>query len=170
MIVERLCAPAIQRFVARNWNFASSGCALIRSSVANIFSVSTPLRNEYVAMLISRPPRSLLCWSNPPPERLGGIGATTQNPGGRCGDKHVRRWRRPRARCGGGRLPRRPRRAAGALRCDVRADNPGVGGESPDALVVDRNEPPCRGAGGCALDDSRLVVPLRQRHAAAERL
>ena len=32
------------RLLARNWNFASSGWSLIRSSVANIFSVSTPLR------------------------------------------------------------------------------------------------------------------------------
>ena len=44
MIVERLWAPSIQRLVARNWNCASSGCALIRSSVPNIGSVSTPLR------------------------------------------------------------------------------------------------------------------------------
>ena len=45
--------------IARNWNLASSGCALIRSSVANICSVSTPLRTVFVTALISRPPGSL---------------------------------------------------------------------------------------------------------------
>src|SRR5207244_8389582 len=44
LTVERLWAPSIQRLVARNWNLASPGCSLIRSSVAYIFSVSTPLR------------------------------------------------------------------------------------------------------------------------------
>src|ERR1044072_8156184 len=43
-MVERLCAPTIQWLVARNWNRASSRCALIRSSVANSFSRSTPFR------------------------------------------------------------------------------------------------------------------------------
>jgi len=47
-----LCAPSIQRFVARNWNRASSGWALIRSSVANICSVSTPLRVDWVTVVI----------------------------------------------------------------------------------------------------------------------
>src|SRR5215211_1294989 len=111
MIVERLCDPSIQRFVARNWNFASSGCALIRSSVANIFSVSTPLRIVSVAMLISRPPRSLLCWSNPPPERLGGIGATTQI---RAGGVAISTY-------GGG---AGPERGAGAAGCRVVHDGP----------------------------------------------
>ena len=52
LIVERLCAPPIQRLVARNWNRASSGCPSIASRVPNICPVSTPLR-------FSRSPASL---------------------------------------------------------------------------------------------------------------
>jgi hypothetical protein len=36
--------PRCQRFVARNWNFASSGCAFTAPMVANSLGVSTPLR------------------------------------------------------------------------------------------------------------------------------
>ena len=42
-MLERLWAPEIQRLAARNWNFASSGSAVMRSSVAKSLFVSTPL-------------------------------------------------------------------------------------------------------------------------------
>ena len=39
-----LCVPACQRFVARNWNWASSGCAPTALIVARSFGVSIPFR------------------------------------------------------------------------------------------------------------------------------
>ena len=51
-----LFVPLIQRLVARNWNFASSGLARTASSVANSVGVSTPLsagRVLAVVMVIS---------------------------------------------------------------------------------------------------------------------
>src|SRR3954469_14477131 len=77
-MVERLCAPAIQRFVARNWNWASSGCALIRSSVANIVPVSTPLRMVSLTAVIEPPRAVVLLVTSVLAGRPPAIGATTQ--------------------------------------------------------------------------------------------
>jgi hypothetical protein len=55
LIVLRLCAPSIQRLLARNWNLAISGWAVIASSVANSRSVSTPLRTRSVTCVMSVP-------------------------------------------------------------------------------------------------------------------
>ena len=43
-MVVRLCVPDTQRFVARNWNRASSGCGPTAPMVASSVGVSTPLR------------------------------------------------------------------------------------------------------------------------------
>src|SRR5215207_5808154 len=48
LMVERLCAPPIQRLRARNWNVAISSWALNASRVANMVVVSTPLRTAAV--------------------------------------------------------------------------------------------------------------------------
>ena len=77
--------PAV---VARNWNCASSGCALIRSSVANIVSVFTPLRIVSVAVvmptssglvrLVREPcPRAARATSAPPPKSVGHVAGCT---------------------------------------------------------------------------------------------
>jgi hypothetical protein len=42
-MVLRLCVPLIQLLLARNWNFASSGCAFTASIVAKRVLVATPL-------------------------------------------------------------------------------------------------------------------------------
>ena|SRR5215813_470808 len=51
-MLVRLCAPFCQRFVARNWNFASSGCAPTASIAPNSAGVSTPLRGSGVFLIM----------------------------------------------------------------------------------------------------------------------
>jgi hypothetical protein len=50
----RLCAPSIQRLVARNWEPAFSGWALIASSLPDSTSVPTPfLTAAWMVVLMS---------------------------------------------------------------------------------------------------------------------
>src|SRR5262245_3838730 len=51
-MVLRLWVPLIQRLVARNWKFASSGLPLTASRVANRVGVSTPLSGGRVVVAV----------------------------------------------------------------------------------------------------------------------
>src|SRR5215217_8705224 len=84
--MERLCEPPIQRLLARKWNFASSGWSLIRSSVANIFSVSTPLRIVCVTAVTWGPPGSFV--------GLVRDAGMTKPRGARAGQLEAPAWRR----------------------------------------------------------------------------
>ncbi len=51
-MVDWLWVPEIQRLEARNWNLASSRCALTASRVAKSVGVSTPLRGVGVGFRV----------------------------------------------------------------------------------------------------------------------
>ena len=51
-MLVRLCPPPNQVLRARNWNFASSGWALMASSVPYMVAVSTPLRMVDVTVVV----------------------------------------------------------------------------------------------------------------------
>ena len=56
LIWFRLCVPEIQRLSTLNRNRAASGCALTASSVANSLAVSTPLRRDCAATVLTVTP------------------------------------------------------------------------------------------------------------------
>jgi hypothetical protein len=54
-----LCVPEIRRLCTANRNRAASGCALTASSVANGLAVSTPLRRDGAAAVLTDTPPGL---------------------------------------------------------------------------------------------------------------
>src|SRR4051795_2376829 len=51
-MLERLCVPLTHSLRARNWNWASSGCPLTASRVANRVATSTPLTPAATSVLV----------------------------------------------------------------------------------------------------------------------
>src|SRR3954447_616529 len=78
-MLVRLCAPPNQVLRARYWKFASSGWALMASSVAYIVAVSTPLRMVDVTVVVILRFLSLvveLTWTRVRRPGAAGIGRT----------------------------------------------------------------------------------------------